>query len=112
MDDFEKEMAADEAKLAKLEAEMDQASAEADRAFSDYQRAAAAESSSSEQPRRQMTPEEMQKGQEMLEKAGMFAAKSAATAVAVAGAGVVSLFKRDSSPMSKTFEWCKKTWWS
>jgi len=111
MDDFEKEMAANEAELAKLEAEMDQTSAELDRAFSEYHRTAVTESSSSEQPRRQMTPEEMQKGQEMLEKAGMFAAKSAATVVAVAGAGVVSLFKRDASPMSKTFEWCKKNWW-
>ena len=108
MDDWEKEMAAEEAKLSAMEREIDKAEAEVDRALNDCNRAFGSSRSSMESPRRQYTPEEMKKGQEMLEKAGMFVMKSAATTVACAGAGVVSLFKRDSEPLSKTFEWCKK----
>ena len=113
IEDWEKEMAKDDAKLAALEREIDQTSIEMDRALNDYNRASESSYSSSatEPIRRQYTPEEMKKGQEMLEKAGMFVMKSAATTVACAGAGVVSLFKRDSEPLSKTFEWYKKSLW-
>lgn len=109
MDDFE----AEEAKLEESWKEVEKASAQADQAFRDYERAARAErcSAQPETPRRQYTPEEMEKGKEMLEKVAIVGAKSVATVAAVAGAGVVSLFKRDTSPIGSTFDWCKKNFW-
>lgn len=43
------------------------------------------------------------------DKAVKVVAGSLATVVAVAGASIVSLFKRDAAPIKKTFGWCKDT---
>lgn len=66
---------------------------------------------SSDAPRRQYSQEEIERGKEVLGKVVEVGCKSAVTLAAVAGAGVVSLFKRDSAPIGKTFDWCKKTFW-
>ena len=107
--DFE----AEEAKLDASWKAVEKASEQVDQAFKDYERVSRAEqaSSSSETPRRQYSPEEMDKAKEMLEKVAEVGFKSVATVTAVAGAGVVSLFKRDTKPMASTFDWCKKTFW-
>lgn len=109
MDDSE----AEEARLEESWKEVEKASEQVDQAFRDYEHAARAESCSahSDAPRRQYTPEEMEKGKEILEKVAVVGAKSVATVAAVAGAGVVSLFKRDTSPIGSTFDWCKKNFW-
>ena len=56
----------------------------------------------------QITPEQ----KEACEKVVKFGLKSATTVVALAGAGVVSVCKLDSKPLSKTFDWCKEHLWS
>ena len=43
------------------------------------------------------------------DKAVKVIAGSIITGVAVAGASIVSLFKRDTAPIKKTFGWCKDT---
>ena len=110
-DDYDFE--AEEAKLDAAWKDVEHASAQVDRAFKDYERSsrAAQASSQSEPPRRQYSPEEMEKTKEFLGKVAEVGVKSVATVTAVAGAGVVSLFKRDSKPISSTFDWCKKTFW-
>ena len=110
MSDFD----ADQEKLDRQWAEVEKAAAGADRAFADLERAEAAERAArnnSTPPRRQYTPEEMEKGKEMLGKVAEVGIKSVATVAAVAGAGVVSIFKRDTSPLGSTFDWCKKNFW-
>lgn len=110
-DDYDFE--AEEAKLDAAWKDVEHASAQVDQAFKDYERARHMEqgSSQSESPRRQYSPEEMDKAKEILGKVAEVGFKSVATVTAVAGAGVVSLFKRDSKPISSTFDWCKKTFW-
>lgn len=107
--DFE----AEEARLDKAWEEVEKASAQCDQAWKEVERAERAERSYAqpETPRRQYTPEEMEKGKEMLEKVAEVGIKSVATVAAVAGAGVVSIFKRDTSPIGSTFDWCKKNFW-
>lgn len=65
----------------------------------------------SQAPKRQYTPEEQKAGEEALEKLVMGTIKTGATALAVAGAGLVSIFKRDSAPIGKTWDWCKRNIW-
>ena len=101
-DDYDFE--AEEAKLDASWKEVEKASAQVDQAFKDYERVSRAErlSSSAGSPHRQYSPEG---------KVAEVGLKSVATVTAVAGAGVVSLFKRDTKPMASTFDWCKKTFW-
>ena len=110
-DDYDFE--AEEAKLDASWKEVEKASAQVDQAIKDSERVSRAErlSSSAGSPHRQYSPEEMEKAKEMLGKVAEVGLKSVATVTAVAGAGVVSLFKRDTKPMASTFDWCKKTFW-
>lgn len=104
---------AEEARLEESWKEVEKASAQCDQALRDLERVERAERSYAqpEAPRRQYTPEEIEKGKEVLGKVAEVGIKSVATVAAVAGAGVVSLFKRDTSPIGSTFNWCKKNFW-
>lgn len=53
------------------------------------------------------TDEQLDNYEKFSDKAIKVIGGSLATGVAVAGASVVSLFKRDTAPIKKTFEWCK-----
>ena len=57
------------------------------------------------------TPEQRKEVERYMEKLVQGALKTGVTAAAVAGAGVVSLFKRDASPLRKTWDWCKSGLW-
>lgn len=107
--DFE----AEEAKMDAQWKEIEHASAQLDKASRDLDRVCRAQSASSQpaSPRRQFTAEEKKQAEEMLEKVATVGFKSVATVTAVAGAGLVSLFKRDTKPIASTFDWCKKTFW-
>lgn len=108
--DFE----AEEVKLDAQWKEIEYASAQLDKASRDLDRAYRAQQTSSQpaSPRRQFTAAEKKQAEEMLGKVAEVGLKSVATVTAVAGAGVVSLFKRDTKPIASTFDWCKKTFWS
>jgi hypothetical protein len=119
--DFE----AEEAKMDAQWKEIEYASAQLDKAAMDLDNTERARrmSSTSTPQRRQYTPEEMKQAKDFMKEVaagpiGQLAAdalvvgfKSVATVAAVAGAGVVSACKRDSSPISSTFDWCKKKLW-
>ena len=105
-----------EAEDARLDAqwkEIEHASAQFEKVSKDFDNARRTQQTSSQSasPRRQFTPEEMKQAEEVFLKFAEVGFKSAATVTAVAGAGVVSLFKRDKKPIASTFEWCKKKIW-
>lgn len=55
------------------------------------------------------TDKQLDDYEEFSDKAVKVIAGSLATGVAVAGASIVSLFKRDTAPVKKAFGWCKDT---
>ncbi|MBQ6337749.1 MAG: hypothetical protein IJI36_01275 [Kiritimatiellae bacterium] len=107
--DFE----AEEAKLDAQWKEIEHASKQLDKASRDLDKVYRVQRTSSQpaSPRRQFTAAEKKQAEEMLGKVAEVGLKSVATVTAVAGAGIVSLFKRDSKPIASTFNWCKKTLW-
>ena len=59
-------------------------------------------------PRRTYTKEERENAEKLAMKVVGGAFCTAGTAVALAGAGIVSAFKKDSKPLGDTWKWCKK----
>lgn len=67
-----------------------------------------ASSSDDTTPKPTCSKEDMEKVEKLAMKAAGGVLCAAGTAVALAGAGVVSAFKKDSKPLGDTWNWCKK----
>ena len=59
-------------------------------------------------PKPTCSKEDMEKVEKLAMKAAGGVLCAAGTAVALAGAGMVSVFKKDSKPFGDTWNWCKK----
>lgn len=90
------------------EIQFDALMAEGDAITQEMKSVPAATSSDESTPQRTLTKEERENAERLAMKVAGGVLCTAGTAVALAGAGIVSAFKKDTKPLGDTWDWCKK----